>query len=153
MEEYEKKRQILKAKFSSTLTSGDKTRAWEEIANTINAGNSVRRCTKDIQKKWDNICATAKSEVSAHRRSQKQTGGGPCSNEISSISQKVCDILWEDSPTISGIEGGLDIDEIDHISVSNENKRRYESLPDSEDEEDTPPVSKRQRYALVLVGI
>lgn len=74
MEEYEKKRHILKAKFSSTLTSGDKTRAWEEIANTINAGNSVRRSTKDMQKKWDNICATAKTEVSTHRRSQKQTG-------------------------------------------------------------------------------
>lgn len=80
-------------------------------------------------------------------------GGGPCSNDISSISQKVCDILGEDSLTISGIEGGLEIDEIDHISVSNENKRRYESLPDSEDEEDIPPVSKRQRYALVLLGI
>lgn len=79
-------------------------------------------------------------------------GGGPCSNDISSISQKVCDILGEDSPTISGIEGGLDIDEIDHISVSNENKRRYESLPDSEDEEDIPPVSKRQRYALDFGG-
>ncbi|CAC5403277.1 unnamed protein product [Mytilus coruscus] len=146
IEEYEKKRHILKAKFSSSLTSGDKTRAWEEIAHAINPGSSVRRSTKGIQKKWDNICATAKTEVSAHRRSQKQTGRGPCSNDISSISQKVCDILGEDSPTISGIEGGVDIDEIDHKSVSNKNKRLYVCLPDSEDE-DIPTVSKRQRIS------
>jgi hypothetical protein len=47
--------------------------AWQEIANIVNAGNSVQRDIKEIQKKWDNICATAKTEVSLHRRSQRQT--------------------------------------------------------------------------------
>jgi hypothetical protein len=41
---------ILKAKFSSSITSGDKNRAWQEIANIVNAGNSVKR---DIN--WVNI--------------------------------------------------------------------------------------------------
>jgi hypothetical protein len=45
--------------------------AWQEIANIVNAGNSVQRDIKEIQKKWDNICATAKTEVSLHRRSQR----------------------------------------------------------------------------------
>ena len=40
--------------------------AWQEIANIVNAGNSVKRDIKEIQKKWDNICATAKTEVSLH---------------------------------------------------------------------------------------
>jgi hypothetical protein len=57
---------ILKAKFSSWITSGDKNRAWQEIVNIVNAGNSVKRDIKEIQKKWDNICATAKTEVSVH---------------------------------------------------------------------------------------
>jgi hypothetical protein len=66
LEEYEKRKIILKAKFSSSITSGDKNRAWQEIVNIVNAGNSVKRDIKEIQKKWDNICATAKTEVSLH---------------------------------------------------------------------------------------
>jgi hypothetical protein len=38
--------------------------AWQEIANIVNAGNSVKRYIKEIHKKWDNICATAQTEVS-----------------------------------------------------------------------------------------
>ena len=64
MEEYEKRKVILKAKFSSSISSGDKNRAWQEIAKIVNAGNSVKRDIEEIKKKWDNICATAKSEVS-----------------------------------------------------------------------------------------
>ena len=51
LEEYEKRKVILKAKFSSSITSGDKNRAWQEIANIVNAGNSVKRYIKEIQKK------------------------------------------------------------------------------------------------------
>ena len=54
----------MKAKFSSSIISGGKNRAWQEIANIVNAGNSVKRYIKKIKKKWDNICATAKTEVS-----------------------------------------------------------------------------------------
>jgi hypothetical protein len=58
LEEYEKRKVILKAKFSSSITSGDKNRAWQEIVNIVNVGNSVKRDIKEIQKKWDNICGT-----------------------------------------------------------------------------------------------
>jgi hypothetical protein len=44
----------LKAKFSSSITSGSKNRAWQEIANIVNAGNSVKRYIKEIHKKWNN---------------------------------------------------------------------------------------------------
>jgi hypothetical protein len=73
LEEYEKRKVILKTKFSSSITSGDKNRAWQEIANIVNTGNAVKRDIKETQKKWDSICVTAKSEVSLHRRSQRQT--------------------------------------------------------------------------------
>ena len=51
LEEYEKRKVILKAKFSSSITSGGKNRAWQEIANIVNAGNSVKRYIKEIHKK------------------------------------------------------------------------------------------------------
>ena len=60
LEEYEKRTVILKAKFSSSITSWVTNRAWQEIANIVNAGNSVKRYIKEIHKKWDNICAPQK---------------------------------------------------------------------------------------------
>ena len=51
LEEYEKRKVILKAKFSSSITSGGKNRAWQEITNIVNAGNSVNRDIKEIHKK------------------------------------------------------------------------------------------------------
>jgi len=33
LEKYEKRKVILKAKYSSSITSGDKNRAWQEIVN------------------------------------------------------------------------------------------------------------------------
>jgi hypothetical protein len=74
LEEYEKRKVILKPKLSSSITSGGKNRAWQEIANIVNAGIFVRRDIKEIHtKKWDYICATAKTEVSLHRLIQRQT--------------------------------------------------------------------------------
>ena len=43
LEEYEKRKVILKAKFSSSITSGVKNRAWQEIASIVNAVSSVKR--------------------------------------------------------------------------------------------------------------
>ena len=51
LEESEKRKVILKAKFSSSITSGGKNRAWQKIANIVNAGNSVKRDIKEIHKK------------------------------------------------------------------------------------------------------
>ena len=74
LEEHEKRKVILKAKFSSSITSGGKNRAWQEIANIVNAGNSVKRDIKEIhQKKMGQYMCTAKTEVSLYRRSQRQT--------------------------------------------------------------------------------
>jgi hypothetical protein len=52
LEEHEKRTVFLKAKFSTPITSGGKNRAWQEIANIVNAGNSVKRYIKEIHKKW-----------------------------------------------------------------------------------------------------
>jgi hypothetical protein len=50
LEESAKRKVILKAKCSSSITSGDKTRPLQEIANIVNAGNFVKRDIKEIQK-------------------------------------------------------------------------------------------------------
>jgi hypothetical protein len=69
LEDYEKRKVILKAKFSSSITSGDKNRAWQEISNIVNTGNSVKRDIKEIQKNGT-IYVLSQKQVSLHRRSQ-----------------------------------------------------------------------------------
>ena len=51
LEEHEKRQVILKAKFSSSITSQGKNLAWQKITNIGNAGNSVKRYIKEIQEK------------------------------------------------------------------------------------------------------
>ena len=50
LEEYEKRTAILKTKFSSSITSGGKNRAWQENRNIVNVENSVKRYIKEIRK-------------------------------------------------------------------------------------------------------
>jgi hypothetical protein len=69
LEDYEKRKVILKAKFSSSITSGDKNRAWQEISNIVNTGNSVKRDIKEIQKNGT-IYVLSQKQVSLHRWSQ-----------------------------------------------------------------------------------
>ena len=70
-EEFEKRKDIIRAKFSSSVTSSSKQRAWEEIAAAINSqSKEAKRDVKDIKKKWDNICSVAKSEFSTQKKLQ-----------------------------------------------------------------------------------
>ena len=57
-------RQKKKRKKKKRTIKGYGSAARQEIATIVNAGNSVKRYIKEIHKKWDNICATAKTEVS-----------------------------------------------------------------------------------------
>ena len=47
-------------------------------------------------------------------------GGGPSPSDVSELSQKVCSIIGEDSPTLAGIEGGVDVDDEDDLAMENE---------------------------------
>jgi hypothetical protein len=50
LEEHETRKVLLKAQLSWLITSGGKNRAWQEIANIVNAGNFVKRDIKEIHK-------------------------------------------------------------------------------------------------------
>lgn len=63
MEEYEKRKDVLRAKFSSKNTS------WNVITEAMNSQNpSVKRNMKEIQMEWDNICSSAKTGFSHKKR-------------------------------------------------------------------------------------
>ena len=73
MEEYEKRKDVFRAKFSSTITSSTKNTSWDEITEAMNSQNlSVKRNMKEIQKKWDNICSSAKTEFSHKKKNAEK---------------------------------------------------------------------------------
>ena len=75
MEEYEKRKDVLRAKISSTITSSTKNTAWDEITEAMNSQNpSVKRNMKYFLKEWDNICSSAKTKFSHKKRMQEKTG-------------------------------------------------------------------------------
>jgi hypothetical protein len=64
LEEHEKRQVILKAKFSSSITSEGKNMAWQEITNIGNTGNSVKRYIKEIHKTMRQYMCYRKTEIS-----------------------------------------------------------------------------------------
>ena len=74
-EEFSKRKEIMKGKFSKTVSSKAKQEAWGAITAVINAANpAVKRTTDEVQKKWYNISSSSKQELSLHRREVSKTG-------------------------------------------------------------------------------
>ena len=76
VEEFLKRKSILRGKFSSKLKSIDKQAAWTEITEAVNRSplSTFRRDEKTVQKKWDNLLSDAKKEISAYKKSLAKTG-------------------------------------------------------------------------------
>ena len=56
------------------------------------------------------------------------------------MSQKVCSILGEDSPTLAGIDGGVDVLDDDDITMTVDN------------EPVKPTRGRKSRYAYIVLG-
>ncbi|XP_048011120.1 myb/SANT-like DNA-binding domain-containing protein 4 [Megalobrama amblycephala] len=109
LDEYGKRKAILKSKLNPNVTATKKYKQWEEITDTINARNlGVKRTVQEIIKKYENISVMAKKELSVHKRESNKTGGGPPPPELSDSTKMVQDIIGADSPVLAGITGGLE---------------------------------------------
>lgn len=138
LDEYGKRKAILKSKLNPNVTAAKKQKQWEEITEKINARNlDVRRTAQEVIKKYENISVVAKKELSHYKREfnktgklklhysmilldcaavlcqreltkTKLTGGGPPPADLSDSAKMVQDILGTDSPVLAGIPGGLE---------------------------------------------
>ncbi|XP_067271404.1 myb/SANT-like DNA-binding domain-containing protein 4 isoform X2 [Pseudorasbora parva] len=109
LDEYGKRRAILKSKLNPQITAAKKNKQWEEITEKINARNlGVKRTVSEVIKKYENVSVVAKKEISLHRRESNKTGGGPPPSELSDSTKLVQDIIGADSPVLAGIPGGLE---------------------------------------------
>ena len=98
---------VIKSKFSSTLTNKNKSRVWEEITNSVNALGVCKRDVLDVKEKWRSMVSSAKKEHNKCAVSRKKTGGGKQPDSPKGTSEKIIQ-LFEEDPPFSGISSGVD---------------------------------------------
>ena len=98
---------VIKSKFSSTLTNKNKSRVWEEITNKVNSPGVCKRDVMDVKEKWRNMVSLAKKEHYKCAVARRKTGGGKPPDSPKGTSEKIIQ-LFEEDPAFSGIPGGVD---------------------------------------------
>ncbi|XP_061164451.1 nuclear apoptosis-inducing factor 1-like [Saccostrea echinata] len=83
MEAYCNSIRIIRGKFSPSITSDAKKRAWEEITERVNAvAVSCNRTLDETKKKIQDSLSSVKKKEAFRKREASRTGGGPCSEVI-----------------------------------------------------------------------
>ncbi|XP_062585602.1 uncharacterized protein LOC134247254 [Saccostrea cucullata] len=108
IEAYCRNFKVIRGKFSPSITSDTKKRAWEEITERVNAvAVSCNRSLDETKKKIQDSLSSVKKKEAFRKREASKTGGGPCTEIIFKP--------WEVSllgtiPTemIHGLEGAVD---------------------------------------------
>jgi len=111
--EYERRKSILKAKFSSSITHTVKNNQWKQITAEVNKVGTHNRTYEQIKRKWENIQSEIKNkladEYSASKR--KKTGGGEATgHDPTPEDDRMIAIIGETA--IFGIEGGIDSSQV-----------------------------------------
>lgn len=91
VEQFEKHKDILTAKFCSTDTNRRKNNIWSEITVGLHLRNpGVKRTVREVKKKWKNIVSMAKKEAV---KAAEHTNDSTPNTRISEISQRVLDLF------------------------------------------------------------
>ena len=107
LEAAEQNLNVIKSKFSSTLTNKNKTKVWEEITDKVNALGVCRRTVFEVKEKWRCMVSNAKKEHNKCAVSRKKTGGGKHPESPKGTTVKIIE-LFEEDPAFSGISGGVE---------------------------------------------
>ncbi|XP_015754531.1 PREDICTED: myb/SANT-like DNA-binding domain-containing protein 4 isoform X2 [Acropora digitifera] len=106
-EEAEQNIEVIKSKFTSTLTNKNKTKVWEDITAKVNSLGVCLRSVSEVKEKWRGMVGAAKKEFSKFRASQRKTVGGEKPASPKTSSKEIIEIFGDD-PSFSRIQGGLE---------------------------------------------
>ena len=99
--------EVIRSKFSSTLSNANKKKVWEEITDKVNSLGVCLRSVQEVKDKLRGMVGNAKKEHSQFSTAQRKTGGGPKPSSPKGATQKIIE-LFGDDPSFSGIIGGIE---------------------------------------------
>lgn len=98
---------VIKGKFTLSLTNIKKKDAWEGIVNLVNAADGNNMDLEQVKKKYYNMTSSTKRIESSNQRVRKKTGGGESEViPLTGTQEKILSTI--PSVLINGIEGGFD---------------------------------------------
>jgi hypothetical protein len=99
--------EIIREKFSSTITNKRKHAVRQNICEKINALGVAKRSATDIKEKWRAMRNEARKDLSREKSSLGKTGGGKAPAPVKPTSQRIIS-LFGDKPCFSEIQGGIE---------------------------------------------
>lgn len=118
--EYEARKNILDSDVRTAESGRKKTKAWQEIADAVNAISSYKRTVAQIRIKLKNLKSKAKSNYMSLKRQVNQTGGGPPPKQMSQAEDKLVS-MYQGSVSWEGIPGGCSSSIIPRVDNTNDN--------------------------------
>uniref|UniRef100_A0A8D8STD1 Regulatory protein zeste n=1 Tax=Cacopsylla melanoneura TaxID=428564 RepID=A0A8D8STD1_9HEMI len=104
-----KYKHIVENKETDGATTATKNKAWEDLGKEFNAqGISHFRSTPTLRTKWKALKKDARKENAEYRRYANGTGGGPPAKPVSTLYDKVLDVV--DRKSIEGCKGSPDME-------------------------------------------
>ncbi|KAJ8285184.1 hypothetical protein GJAV_G00023240 [Gymnothorax javanicus] len=127
LEEYNKRKHILRSKFNPAITSIKKQQMWLEIADKINARTYVKRSVREVLKKIDNMSVLAKKEMGTLRNECIKTDEDPAPVCFPEETAVTLETLETDSPTLDEIiseeQSGTEMDTMPPCDISDPGER------------------------------
>ena len=92
-EKVEKKLDLIRSKFSDSVTNAKKNAAWLEITEAVNAVGMAYCTVQEVRDKCKNLTSTAKKEFSNFGKEQRKTGGGLAPKKPSHATAKIIPVI------------------------------------------------------------
>ncbi|KAK3895935.1 hypothetical protein Pcinc_000319 [Petrolisthes cinctipes] len=118
LELYQENATVLKASFSSGITSRQKQTTWQNMASQLHEVFPANvRTVKECQKRWQTVQSAAKANLSRHNEAMRGTGGGPAAPPLDDIDEMVADILGKKNHGMDGIDDDEEVLRFIHDAV------------------------------------
>lgn len=134
---------ILSAKFSDVITSQEKNKVWNDIAEAVNAVSTVQRTTDELKKKWEDLKTRTKKKASETKKEMGKTGGGEVEGDsaLTETELRIIGIIGE--TLVYGLKDGMDTAEIIEVEHQSTSQRYNEESTSRANSETSPSVRSR----------
>ena len=98
---------IIRDKFSTTVSNKKKNETWQRICDRVNALGVAKRTPSELREKWRGMKGEARKDLGKDKIPHKKTGGGRPQEPLKPTVQRILE-LFGDEPSFCGIQGGIE---------------------------------------------